>query len=340
MSEKYSLEEITKAYKWLGHKQYTDLSALHPDYRPGQFEWNRENRVFPITSYAKSSKDVLDFVKKYSPERLVLYGINPRPMIYKNDKGYFRSALEHEIEICQNMYIDIDPQSKNFSKEQIAKLELSLEKFDQFFLDQGLLAPVNAFTGRGYHKLLAFPPIKVSECPDMAQRQKLFAEQFQQAFKRELEDLEVKIDQTFDLVRKAKIYGTAKPKIGVISKFYGNERKEDEALKNCLINLKIPEAGLEGKLLNLGHDLPPWFKSLLIRDSKLQSLWSGEGKTEGQDSSRSGYDFSVVKSLLGMGYKNIDELGTILALRPNGGVKGSGKGEQYLRHTIANALLK
>ncbi len=40
------------------------------------------------------------------------------------------------------------------------------------------------------------------------------------------------------------------------------------------------------------------------------------------------------------GYKNIDELATILAVRPDGSVRNSGKDIRYIKRTIANALLK
>jgi len=343
MAKNYILKDIIQSYKWLGHHpHFTELNAFHPDYKPGKenFELNKKNKTFPFVWDVNSEKGVIYFVEKNSPERMNCISLNPRPKFLKNQNGYARSALENEIEIAQNMVFDFDFINKKTSKHQIADFELLLEKADQYFQDLGLYVPVRAFTGNGYHLLFAFPEIKVNEFPDLANKQKYFTKQFRQEFQPDLDNLESKLDSTQDLRRVVKIYGTSKPNVGKGSRFYGGERKEDEALKNYLINLKIPETGLEGKLLNLGHDLPQWFKSLLIRDSKLQSLWSGEGKPEGQDFSRSGYDYSVIKYLLGMGYKNIDELATILALRPNGGVKGSGKSEQYLRHTIANALLK
>ena len=48
---------------------------------------------------------------------------------------------------------------------------------------------------------------------------------------------------------------------------------------------------------------------------------------------------SLLRKLLHLGYKNIDELATILALRPEGSVRKSGKGEGYLRTTLAKALM-
>ena len=69
-------------------------------------------------------------------------------------------------------------------------------------------------------------------------------------------------------------------------------------------------------------------------------LWAGKGKPEETDRSRTGFDYSLVRRLLYMGHRNIDELGAVLALRPEGAVKKSGKDEQYIRRTIANALIR
>ncbi len=72
----------------------------------------------------------------------------------------------------------------------------------------------------------------------------------------------------------------------------------------------------------------------------MKALWEGYGKTDNTDSSNSGYDFSLVKLLLSYGFKNVDELATVLAHRPNGVVQTKNKDERYLQHTIANAILK
>lgn len=41
-----------------------------------------------------------------------------------------------------------------------------------------------------------------------------------------------------------------------------------------------------------------------------------------------------------MGHHDLDELATILSMRPGGSVQSHGKGENYIRRTIANALVK
>lgn len=343
MPPKYSLEDVTKSYRWLGHKGFTELNAFHSDYKTGRehFEWNLQNKTFPRISYARTENDVINFVKKYAETYMVCYGINPRQKIFKNNKNYPRAAYENEIELSQNLLMDFDFKSKNTTKEQIAEFELFIQKTNQYFLELGIKIPTTAYTGRGYHFLFAYPPIKVTAYPDIAERLKEFCNQFRETFKKDLQRLEVKLDNTQDLRRMLKIYGTAKPKIGIISKFYGDKRMEDNGLRDYLLKMEIHQS--ESELLSVlktSGELPLWFQNLLAMDSRIKELWEGYGKPQDTDTTGSGYDFSLAKYLLNLGYQNIGELATILALRPEGAVRKSGKGDGYIRRTIANALMK
>jgi len=86
--------------------------------------------------------------------------------------------------------------------------------------------------------------------------------------------------------------------------------------------------------------LPDWFTALLTNDNQIRNLWEGSGKPGNTDTSRTGFDYSLVRRLLYLGHRDIDELSTILALRPDGGVKASAKGPDYIRRTIGNAPAK
>lgn len=343
MSNKYSLEDVTKSYKWLGHRGWTELNAIHHEYKQGKenIKWNIEHKTFARIKYARTELDVVNFVERYAGTYMVCYGLNPRPKIFMNSRGYQRAAREEEIEISQNLLMDFDFQSKNIMNEQVANFELFIQKANKYFLDLGIQPPATAYTGRGYHFLFAFPSIRVSECNDISDRLKEFCAQFRQTFKSDLERLEVKLDNTQDLRRMVKIYGTAKPQVGIVSRFYGGERVEDEALRAYPLQMNLHHASEHHpSVLNTGDDLPSWFQRLITQNAKLQDLWLGRGKPENTDTTRSGYDYSLVKSLMHLGYKNIDELATILALRPDGAVRSSGKSEEYIRRTIANAILK
>ena len=147
----------------------------------------------------------------------------------------------------------------------------------------------------------------------------------------------MKLDRTQDLGRMARIYGTAKPEVGIPSRFYGGERVEDEALRDYLLTLELPQPQISTLVMK---QLPDWFKGLLRQDEKLRDLWSGNGKPATTDTSRSGFDYSIARRLLWLGHRNIDDLATILALRPNGSVRQSGKSAQYIMRTIGSALMR
>ena len=149
--------------------------------------------------------------------------------------------------------------------------------------------------------------------------------------------MEVRLDKTQDLRRMVKIYGTAKPG-GAVSRFYGGRRRLDPALRDYLLSLELGEQRAAPIDLPVDDQLPAWFNPLLARDAELALLWCGEGKPVHTDTTRSGFDFSIARRLLRLGYTDVADLATVLAHRPDGSVKNSGKGEDYIRRTIASAL--
>ena len=110
--------------------------------------------------------------------------------------------------------------------------------------------------------------------------------------------------------------------------YSGQNRIEDAALREHLLSLTPSESsqgfdrtgatGRSGLELKTATELPRWFVELLERDRELKNLWFGTGKPAHLDTSRSGYDYGVVNRLLRLGYRDIDELATILSLRPGG----------------------
>jgi hypothetical protein len=233
-----------------------------------------------------------------------------------------------------NFYLDIDPVGES-SDEQIAELELFLKKTEPYFGDLGINQPTRAFTGRGYHLLFAVPPICVKDHPDIKDHLNQFRYDFQQNFGKGLSELELKLDNTMDLSRVAKIYGTRKPNGLRVSRFYGGPRVEDEGLQNYLLSMPVEKQ--EDMKILVPRTLPERFAQLLKEDEITRQLWDGEGKVQG-DTSASGYDFSLVKRCLRKGITDVTELSAILALRPHGDVQAKGKGYKYVRLTIANAI--
>jgi hypothetical protein len=252
----------------------------------------------------------------------------------KTSGGRTRSAKDADIKLVTNFYFDIDPRGEP-TDEQVAEMELFLVKTEPYFADLGVCRPEQAFTGRGYHLLFAVPPIRVEECGDIKDRLNMFRRGFHEAFSKDLSGLELKLDNTMDLSRVAKMYGTRKPGGARVSRFYGGQRREDERLRAYLLSLDIEQQ--DDSPVMMPEELPPRFEALLTKNRDIKNLWDGTGKTQG-DTSNSGYDYSLIRRCMYQGLTDIRDLGAILALRPNGAVQRSGKGDQYIKTTIANAI--
>ena len=112
--------DIVCSYRWLGHTGYTELNAFHPDYKPERehFEWNKRHQTFPRVWYARDESTLLDFVRKNAQSRMVCYGINPRPAIFRNSRGYGRAARDSEIQVSQNLILDFDFEGKPANQQQ------------------------------------------------------------------------------------------------------------------------------------------------------------------------------------------------------------------------------
>ncbi len=339
--EKYDLKDVKASFAWLGHApHFTELSAFHKDYLPGKqhYESNFKNRAFPKIEYAKTAKQVERFVKKNYKDHLLCFGLNPRTQVFVNNRNFPRSAKESEIELVKNVLFDFDFKEKKYLEEKLAELEINFMQFDEYFFDNGLKEkPVRAFTGQGYHLLFATNNINVKEHPDIKMRIKAFQENFKNEFNDVLDGVGAIVDSTYSLSQKIKIYGTAKPSVNkAVSCFFGGERIEDSGLRDYLLNMKLPEIKETSLDEKITGELPKLFVSLLERDQNLKNLWMGEGKNNG-DSTRSGYDFSLTQYLLKLGFSDLDQLKQILIHRPNGAVQ-HGKGDQYVKLTLANAI--
>ena len=208
-------------------------------------------------------------------------------------------------------------------------------RVDVWFRDHGFLRPVRSWSGGGgVHLLVAYPEMLVSEVPDVGERLRCFRDELVGEFSTELAGLGARIDpSTYDLGRRVKVFGANKPG-GKCSRFDAVDRVEDVAFREYLLGLEVIEA--PGGVVAAA--VPEWFSQLLSRDPVLRAYWQGKGKRRG-DLSRSGFDFSITKRLFELGYTDFDAVGKIIAARPGGVVQRRGKGVQYVRRTLANAVL-
>jgi hypothetical protein len=282
-----------------------------------------------------SRSGVEDIVRQYHGERLVCYGLNPRPAILTKADGRLRSAGEADIRFCQNTVLDLDLEGA-VTSARLDALKRFLRVADEYFDSLGYQRPVRVSTGRGSHLLFAFPPIHTEHCPGLRDALRLFRNRFHAAVRHDLSHLEVRLDTTQDLRRVVRVYGTAKPDVGIVSRFYGKERVEDEALREVLLASAGSTQSTPPPIsVEIAAALPSWFSDLLATNERLRRLWHGEGKTTG-DRTSSGYDYSLACSLIRRGKDDPNELGTILSLRPGG--HAPQRGPEYLNRTITNAL--
>lgn len=262
MTAYYALDVI-HGYEWLDHSSgSTEVSILHPEYQPGDRDWNRAHHAWPITAYVHSIHELLPLVNEHAAERLVCYGLNPRPGILTTSHGRLRSAKETDIAVSQNLLLDLDLEGK-VTPERQRSLVRFLRTADRYFASLGIARPVRASTGRGSHLLFAYPPIKVAEYPQIRDQLRTFKQRFTNAHQHDLSRLEARVDSIQDLRRMVRVYGTSKPGIGIISRFYGIERHPDAVLREHLLQLPaMPSASaLPEWSLTIADLLPDWFRA-------------------------------------------------------------------------------
>jgi hypothetical protein len=337
----YLRDDLQRSWTWLALSPCAEVVALHPDYDRRDPEGNRRHQRFPIIQYVWSFDGLERFVLEYGDDRMVCIGLNPRPSILRTMAGNVRSATEQDIPAGQTLVLDIDLEGR-ITTERLGTLSRFVQQTDEYWLGLGCRLPVSAMTGRGYHLLFAYPPVPSIDWPDLDMRQRQFRHDFVQHYRNELRRLEARVDSTQELRRMVRVYGTAKPRIGIISTFSGQQRVEDQGLRDLLLRYPItaPARPLRRPSVPLSTFLPAWFNDVLLRDEDIQQLWIGKGKRAGTDQSRSGYDYSLAVALIRRGHQNPKELATILSLRPNGSIRAGAKGIDYLQRTIANAVAK
>lgn len=342
-SSQYSPEDVIKSFQWLGHHEhgYTELCAFHKKYKAGRenFVHNLERGFLPKIWYTKKDNQALAFVKKFYKDHTCCYGINPRPAILRNMRRYPRSAKDSDIETVVNFYLDFDIADSVEDNQQIFQLRELLNEIIQDLRKEKIKEPALAFTGNGYHLLFALPAISVDENPAIKDRLMAFRNNIYQEYRQYMKNIGAKLDNTMDLRRVAKIYGTKKPyKNYKLSKFYKKDRVEDFVLREYLFSLDMTDHGVTDIPILAPESLSKTFRDLLHNDNLVKQLWNNQGKDETADVSRSGYDFSLTRLCIKKGITDINDLAAILTLRPLGAVRKSGKGEKYVLRTIGKAL--
>ncbi|MDX2154037.1 MAG: hypothetical protein SFV54_25075 [Bryobacteraceae bacterium] len=336
----YSRHDIIRSHHWLTHTPgYTEVTILHPQYHAGDHAWNQQHQAWPITRYVQRTRDLLHLVHEHTGERMICYGLNPRPAVLRHEDGRIRSAKEPDINLSQTLLIDIDLQG-TVTPARLDDLRRFLNRADEYVTSKRLQRPTRARTSRGSHLLFPFKPITVAEHPTIRDQLRTFKEEFLQENHLDLSGLEARVDNTQDLRRMTRVYGTTKPGNTIISRFYGNyERTPDPALREYLLRLPSKQRKASAPLpsITIGDLLPAGFEDRPHTDTILNELWHSRGKPPGTDRSDSGYDYTIAKYLAQSGDLRPDDIATIIALRPTGASERARKGVDYVRRTVKAA---
>lgn len=328
----YSIEDVRRGYAWLAQKSYTEITVLHPGFRRDDPSWNTRHDAWPRTDYVTCADGLLEYVRRYAGERLVCYGVNPRPQILAKPDGRLRSATTGDIDAVQTVVFDIDCLG-TAPPTQLRALDKLLENTAAYWHDVGTAAPVRACSGNGYHLLFAVPPIATASHPAIGAQLRAFRSSFVRAHRAALDNIGAVVDGTVDVARKLKVYGTGKPGSKRISTFPNVPRVPDVRLREYLLSLPAESFAGTAIAVDSTQPVPVWFSRMLDEDRVVRNLWDGTGKESG-DVSRSGYDWALVRLLVTRGHANADELASILNLR------SGKKGRPYVTHTVQQALAR
>ena len=330
-------EDIRKFYHCLGHRPgaFTEFRAI-----------DLNGQRHPVVRYIDTADKLETLVKKTHRDYMPCIGINERPAKKLNDRGYPIAAKEKDIQFSQNVFLDFDTvAAKNSELLQSARDRYFQNEFCDYCRDIGFATPsMLVASGNGNHAYFSYRPIPVADHPDITARLKNWMGEVASDQKDELDRLELKLDtSTADLGRVVKIPGTAKPGGHVSRLIYAN-RQEDEALRGYLLSmpaekLQAPFNPIYGaSLLTIANDnYHPIVRTLIRTDPKIRAYANGQGKPEGTDRSRSGYLYSFAQALMFRGVRNLDILGSSLAVLAEH--LGKPVTEEYIRRTIAAALV-
>jgi hypothetical protein len=143
---------LRHGFRWLGHGGgVTEVVALHPSYRAGYPKWNHQYKAWPVTTYLTLEQELLRFVDRYAGDRMVCYGLNPRPAPLLQETGKPRSAKESDIMVGQNLLLDLDAHDG-----RAPPFDEIVSRASDYVRSLGLRRPLESRTGRGLHLLFAY----------------------------------------------------------------------------------------------------------------------------------------------------------------------------------------
>ena len=297
-------------------------------------------------AFASDETAFVNLVRQCPADKLCAVGLNPRPL------GLLSFAKDADIEVVKNILIDIEEarsgrvwdEAVDATKKARAKAFID-ERLLRWFTECGFAPPVVADSGSFWHVLCAVAPIKVADNPTIKDGIAAFQRKLREVFKEELSSAGLKIDSTSDLVRKVKVYGTAKPGGPISHLPEGATRVECPKLRSHLIALSSAPAsrGVRVELPTAFAEelIPKVFYDRLEHDSRLSATWKGD-RTDMDDCSRSGHDLSLASQCVAFGIRDPKTLGAIIYHTPYNQEKWADRSKvatkKYIEHQVGKAL--
>jgi hypothetical protein len=194
MNKDYLIEDIKLTYKILNHKGPSELRLL-------------KEGSFPIIRFANNEEDFLKICIEFNNKRNVYVGIRDRKKDIKN------AAKREDIVGLNLTVIDIDPlREKNYPSSEIElknAIHLS-QKIKDYFIQNGFKSPYTAVTGNGASIFFVFPYTQIDDDNRFEIEDGLyFFENFiREKFKKDFNELNLRIDSIYDLPRIVRVIGT------------------------------------------------------------------------------------------------------------------------------------
>jgi hypothetical protein len=345
------IEDVRAAYRLLAHagRGVTEVRVIHP------------GRGIAGIGFFDDEDAFVSACAEHSGKANVYAGIQPRPSRFLADASNRVAPLNHgakddDIEWLTSIVVDLDPVRPKDTASTDAELALAVERAEAaaaWIESKGFSRPVRIMSGNGCHLWFAVPPHEIHEDNrgDLTRRLRAFESRLRERFS----DDAVKVDSIYNLSRVIKVVGTPSVKGEDLPERPHRlscgidplERREDGKLLQAILSMPAEERETEAldeqSAPSAAHDgLDPWVHALISSSDRLAALFEGRGKTavtpDGKrvDTTSSGYDFSIIHTLVKRGVTDPDQLATVLWHRPDGAARA--KGQEYIARTVRRAI--
>jgi len=220
---------IAKFFDWFG-LQDDEVMQLNA------YDLTREKKQYAITRYVRAADEVIGFCWQYE-DMTLMAGLNPRPIEFLNKT---KDAREEDISRIRHILFDIEP---IHGKDEIVDRSIlkQVYRFVQNKLKPYIGPSKLCFSGNGFHLLVDIPKIDPAKHTQFKQKAEKFRLKMLKDLKSDIERYKLRIDPTFDHIRRVKIYGTKKqiPDSRLSMWLEGTDKVLNMPLTKKILSIKI-----------------------------------------------------------------------------------------------------